>query len=104
MKNQFVFADYAVFILYFIIVASYGIWIYNKKKKAAPKMQTPTAAISRNKTGVRISATTMPRYANRPMATAFKTPMVATSSQPFKNVLPIGGISPYVYAGRFSTF
>ncbi len=34
MTNQLAFADYAVFILYFIIVASYGYWIYLKKKKA----------------------------------------------------------------------
>jgi solute:Na+ symporter, SSS family len=27
--------DYIVFIVYFVIVASYGIWIYNRKKKAA---------------------------------------------------------------------
>jgi SSS family solute:Na+ symporter len=33
MNNKLVFADYAVFILYFIIVASYGYWIYLKKKK-----------------------------------------------------------------------
>jgi SSS family solute:Na+ symporter len=33
MKNNLVFADYAVFILYFIIVASYGYWIYQRKKK-----------------------------------------------------------------------
>ncbi len=34
MTNNLVFADYAVFILYFIIVSSYGYWIYLKKKKA----------------------------------------------------------------------
>lgn len=34
MTNQLVFADYLVFILYFIIVTSYGYWIYNRKKKA----------------------------------------------------------------------
>ena len=33
MANQLVTADYLVFILYFIIVASYGYWIYNRKKK-----------------------------------------------------------------------
>lgn len=32
--NSLVFSDYLVFILYFIIVASYGLWIYNRKKKA----------------------------------------------------------------------
>lgn len=31
--NSLVFADYLVFIVYFVIVASYGYWIYNKKKK-----------------------------------------------------------------------
>lgn len=35
MNNRLVFADYAVFIIYFIIVASYGYWIYTKKKKTA---------------------------------------------------------------------
>ncbi|MBL7697888.1 MAG: sodium/solute symporter [Chitinophagaceae bacterium] len=34
MKNHLVFEDYAVFILYFIIVASYGLWIYRRKKRA----------------------------------------------------------------------
>jgi solute:Na+ symporter, SSS family len=34
MRNNLVFADYAIFVLYFIIVASYGYWIYLKKKKA----------------------------------------------------------------------
>lgn len=34
MTNNLVFADYAVFILYFILVSSYGYWIYLKKKKA----------------------------------------------------------------------
>ena len=29
--------DFVVFLIYFVIVASYGYWIYNKKKK------TPTA-------------------------------------------------------------
>ena len=33
MTNNLVFADYIVFIIYFVIVASYGYWIYNKKKK-----------------------------------------------------------------------
>ena len=28
------FLDYAVFLFYFIMVAGYGYWIYNKKKKA----------------------------------------------------------------------
>ena len=27
--------DFIVFLVYFIIVASYGYWIYSKKKKAA---------------------------------------------------------------------
>ncbi|MEX6687599.1 sodium/solute symporter [Danxiaibacter flavus] len=34
MNNQLVFSDYLVFFVYFIIVASYGYWIYRKKKKA----------------------------------------------------------------------
>jgi SSS family solute:Na+ symporter len=34
MSNQLVLADYLVFILYFLLVSSYGYWIYNKKKKA----------------------------------------------------------------------
>ena len=34
MSNQLVFADYLVFLLYFIIVSLYGYWIYNRKKKA----------------------------------------------------------------------
>jgi len=34
MKNVLGMSDYLVFITYFIIVASYGIWIYNRKKKA----------------------------------------------------------------------
>lgn len=34
MTNSLVPADYIVFILYFIIVAFYGYWIYQKKKKA----------------------------------------------------------------------
>src|ERR1700712_4132725 len=33
MKNNLVFADYAVFIIYFLVVASYGYYIYQKKKK-----------------------------------------------------------------------
>jgi SSS family solute:Na+ symporter len=35
MANQLVPADYIVFIFYFIIVASYGYWIYQRKKKAS---------------------------------------------------------------------
>jgi solute:Na+ symporter, SSS family len=34
MNNSLVFSDYLVFIIYFVIVSSYGIWIYNRKKKA----------------------------------------------------------------------
>jgi len=34
MNNTLVFADYLVFIIYFVIVASYGYWIYLRKKKA----------------------------------------------------------------------
>ena len=33
MKNHLAFADYLVFITYFVIVASYGYWIYLRKKK-----------------------------------------------------------------------
>ena len=33
MNNTLVFADYLVFIIYFVIVASYGYWIYLRKKK-----------------------------------------------------------------------
>src|ERR1700755_515166 len=33
MNNSLVFADYIVFICYFIIVAFYGYWIYQRKKK-----------------------------------------------------------------------
>jgi len=32
MNNQLVFSDYFVFIVYFIIVSSYGYWIYKKRK------------------------------------------------------------------------
>src|SRR5438067_2680520 len=32
MNNQLVFGDYLVFIIYFVIVASYGYWIYHKRK------------------------------------------------------------------------
>src|SRR5260370_40136424 len=32
MNNQLVFKDYLVFIVYFIIVSSYGYWIYKKRK------------------------------------------------------------------------
>src|SRR3981081_1422674 len=32
MNNQLVFSDYFVFIVYFIIVSSYGHWIYKKRK------------------------------------------------------------------------
>ncbi len=34
MKNGLLFPDYLVFCIYFIVVASYGYWIYRKKKKA----------------------------------------------------------------------
>lgn len=33
MNKSFAFTDYAVFIIYFIIVASYGYYIYNKRKR-----------------------------------------------------------------------
>src|SRR5215831_18093650 len=32
MNNQLVFGDYLVFIIYFLIVAAYGYWIYRKRK------------------------------------------------------------------------
>lgn len=32
--NKLVFVDYVIFIIYFLIVASYGYWIYKRKKKA----------------------------------------------------------------------
>lgn len=34
MNTSLVFADYFVFLLYFLLVAGYGYWIYHKKKKA----------------------------------------------------------------------
>jgi solute:Na+ symporter, SSS family len=34
MSNSLVFSDYLVFIIYFVIVSAYGVWIYNRKKKA----------------------------------------------------------------------
>ncbi len=34
MNRNLVFSDYVVFIVYFIIVAVYGLWIYRRKKKA----------------------------------------------------------------------
>jgi solute:Na+ symporter, SSS family len=34
MHSDLVFADYVVFLLYFILVSSYGYWIYRRKKKA----------------------------------------------------------------------
>src|SRR5579864_2097155 len=34
MNKNLVFADYVVFAIYFVIVASYGYWIYRRKKKA----------------------------------------------------------------------
>ena len=33
MNRNFAFTDYAIFIIYFIIVASYGYYIYNKRKR-----------------------------------------------------------------------
>lgn len=33
MNRNLVFSDYVVFIVYFIIVACYGLWIYRRKKK-----------------------------------------------------------------------
>jgi solute:Na+ symporter, SSS family len=34
MNNHLVGIDYLVFVIYFLIVASYGIWIYRRKKKS----------------------------------------------------------------------
>ncbi len=34
MQSSLVFADYVVFILYFILVVSYGYWVYQRKKRA----------------------------------------------------------------------
>jgi len=34
MNKNLVFADYIVFAIYFVLVASYGYWIYQRKKKA----------------------------------------------------------------------
>jgi len=34
MNKNLVFSDYLVFVIYFVVVASYGIWIYQRKKKA----------------------------------------------------------------------
>ncbi len=34
MNSSLVFADYLVFTLYFILVAGYGYWVYQRKKKA----------------------------------------------------------------------
>src|SRR5882724_3186614 len=33
MNKNLVFADYVVFLIYFVIVSSYGYWIYRRKKK-----------------------------------------------------------------------
>src|SRR4028119_1125962 len=35
MVSKLEFIDYVIFIVYFVIVSSYGIWIYNRKKKAS---------------------------------------------------------------------
>ena len=35
MNKHLFGSDYLVFIIYFIIVSSYGIWIYRRKKKLA---------------------------------------------------------------------
>jgi SSS family solute:Na+ symporter len=35
MNNSLVFSDYLVFVIYFLIVSSYGYWIYKRKKKTA---------------------------------------------------------------------
>jgi SSS family solute:Na+ symporter len=33
MNKNLVFADYVVFVIYFVLVSSYGIWIYRRKRK-----------------------------------------------------------------------
>jgi len=33
MNRNLVFSDYVVFVIYFVIVASYGLWIYRRKRK-----------------------------------------------------------------------
>ena len=33
MNNKLVFSDFIVFAIYFILVASYGYWVYRKKKQ-----------------------------------------------------------------------
>src|ERR1700737_4954287 len=33
MNKNLVFADYVVFLIYFVLVSSYGYWIYQRKKK-----------------------------------------------------------------------
>ncbi|WP_315822430.1 sodium:solute symporter family transporter [Paraflavitalea speifideaquila] len=35
MNNSLVSYDYLIIVLYFILVGSYGYWIYRRKKKAA---------------------------------------------------------------------
>src|SRR5256885_17263987 len=35
MNNKLVLSDFIVFAFYYVIVASYGYWIYHKKKKAS---------------------------------------------------------------------
>src|SRR3979409_2431779 len=35
MNSKLATIDYVIFIVYFIIVSTYGIWIYNRKKKAS---------------------------------------------------------------------
>src|SRR5450432_53568 len=35
MNNQLVFSDYLIFVLYLILVGSYGYWIYHKRKSKA---------------------------------------------------------------------
>ena len=33
MNNKLVLSDFIVFAIYFVLVASYGYWVYHKKKK-----------------------------------------------------------------------
>src|SRR5689334_12755748 len=34
MNSELIFADYLVFIIYFLVVVGYGTWIYRRKKRA----------------------------------------------------------------------
>ena len=34
VENRLTEVDYAVFLVYFVVVAAYGYWIYQKKKRS----------------------------------------------------------------------